>query len=268
MPNFATLTQVKAWLDIATSSDDGMLTTLINQLSVAILEYVQRPDFVCTTYTELQNGVAPQRMMLRNWPVVSVSSLISGQTTIPAATSFGRAGYTLEQWDGTSSGKCQTITLNGYCFERGLNNIQAIYQAGYCVQSEPQTVADIMSVYTITANQNYGVWSQDDGVIYASTGIKLVPVASAPTVGQYTASSGVYVFNSGDNGAALLISYSFIPAPITQACIEWVGERYRYKERIGQTTKSLGGAMSAAYSLTMPDHIQRMLAPYKKWMPL
>ena len=268
MPNFATLSQVKSWLNLTSSVDDALLTTLINQISVAILEYLQRPDFIRTTFTELQSGVGNQRMVLRNWPVISVSSLIADQTPIPAAPTFGQVGYTIEQWDGTSSGKNQVLTLAGYIFPRRQNNIQIIYQAGYCVQQEAQTVTDVMSVYTVTANQTYGSWSQDDGVTYAATGIKLIPVASSPMTGQYTVSNGVYTFSVGDNAASLLINYSFIPAPITQACIEWVSERYRYKSRIGQTSQSLSGAVTSAYSLKIPDHIVMMLTPYKKWMPL
>lgn len=60
-------------------------------------------------------------------------------------------------------------------------------------------------------------------------------VAATPSAGQYNVSAGVYTFSAADVGAAVLISYGFIPAAINNACIEWVAERYRYRTRVGQS---------------------------------
>ena len=59
---------------------------------------------------------------------------------------------------------------------------------------------------TVTNSATFG---EDYGVFYASSGAQLAPVASSPTQGQYSVSSGVYTFNTADNGAAVLIYYSF-----------------------------------------------------------
>lgn len=59
---------------------------------------------------------------------------------------------------------------------------------------------------------NGATFLEDFGVFYATTGAQLVPVASSPTQGQYiapTGSPGTYTFNAGDNGAALVIYYSY-----------------------------------------------------------
>lgn len=56
---------------------------------------------------------------------------------------------------------------------------------------------------------NSATFVEDYGVFYASTGTQLSPVSSSPTQGQYTVSSGVYSFNTADNGAAVLIYYSY-----------------------------------------------------------
>lgn len=53
---------------------------------------------------------------------------------------------------------------------------------------------------------------EDFGVFYASSGAQLNPVTASPTQGQYIAPSGTpgtYTFNSADNGAAVLIYYSY-----------------------------------------------------------
>jgi hypothetical protein len=56
---------------------------------------------------------------------------------------------------------------------------------------------------------NSATFVEDLGVFYASTGAQLAPVASAPVQGQYSVANGVYSFNSADNGAAVLIYYSY-----------------------------------------------------------
>jgi hypothetical protein len=267
-----TLNNVKAWLSVTTPNDDFLLQRLMNQVSGATLNYLGRPSITRQTYTELRDGVGNYRLVLRNWPVVSISSLTVGTQAIPAATTMASSGYTLATWDGTSAGLPQEITLRGYQFHRGRTNIQIVYIAGYCVLAQPATVP-ASSPYTLTITPSGGSWAQDDGMTYAN-GTPFVAVTGTPTTGQYAVSpdgngNAVYTFAAGDSGASILLNYSFTPADLEQAVIEWIGERYRYKDRIGQSSKSLGGSETAAYSLKgVPDYISVVLDGYKKFLPL
>ena len=56
---------------------------------------------------------------------------------------------------------------------------------------------------------NSATFVEDFGVFYGATGVQLSPVASAPSQGQYSVASGVYTFNAADNGATVLIYYSY-----------------------------------------------------------
>jgi hypothetical protein len=56
---------------------------------------------------------------------------------------------------------------------------------------------------------NSSEFAEDYGVFYASTGVQLTPVSSSPAQGQYSVSSGVYSFNTADNGSGVLIYYSY-----------------------------------------------------------
>jgi len=48
-----------------------------------------------------------------------------------------------------------------------------------------------------------------------------------------------------------------------------VGERYRYKNRISEVSKSLGGQETMALSQKdMPDFIRTLLQPYKRVIPV
>jgi len=59
---------------------------------------------------------------------------------------------------------------------------------------------------------NSATFVEDYGVFYAASGAQLSPVASSPAQGQYSAASGVYSFNTADNGAAVMIYYSYTVA--------------------------------------------------------
>jgi hypothetical protein len=267
------LASVKQWLKVTSTDDDVLLGRLVSQLSGAALNYLERPSIARKTCTELRSGVDNQQLTLRNWPVVQIGSLQVDGVTIPAATTATANGYTLETWDGTGAGVPQQLTLRGYRFCRGLNNISIVYDAGYCVLSQPQTVP--VSPYQVTVQPAGGSWAQDDGVTYANgTALTAVPNNTTPATGQYTVTAGntgeaTYTFAAGDAGQNVLISYSFTPFALEQAVMEWIGERYRYKDRIGQASKSLGGNETASYSLkAIPDYISVVFDGYKKFLPL
>lgn len=64
--------------------------------------------------------------------------------------------------------------------------------------------------FTITVTPpSSGTWATDLGARYASNGIPLTRVASAPAAGQYSVAAGVYTFAAADTGTAVMISYEF-----------------------------------------------------------
>lgn len=263
----ASLTDVKAWLNVATSTDDALLTRLIAQASRAIYGYLSRDTLFLQSYTDAYDGVNNVRQYLNIWPALSVSSVnVSGVSilTAPAQPAIG-AGYRAEAYNGIPPGSPQAVDLYGYTFQKGRQNVYIAYTAGYAITDEAHTIP-ATSTYTFTANQTYGPWGQDDGV-QSVAGVTYTAVTSNPAAGQYSVNSttGVYTFNAANASTPMLISYSYIPADINQACIEWVAERYRYKERVGQRSKSLGGQETASYDLgAMSAYIKAILQPYKR----
>lgn len=59
---------------------------------------------------------------------------------------------------------------------------------------------------------NSATFVNDLGVQYSATGLPFNKVASAPTIGQYSVSAGVYTFATADASAAVLVSYSYTVA--------------------------------------------------------
>ena len=295
--NLTSLSNVRAWVNSSTTTDDNLLMRLIAEASRMALNYMQRPDIGLTTITETISGKNTPKVPLRNWPVVVVNSLSINNVVIPASTGPTVYGYALEQVYGSTAGKPQMLGLVGSIygsgqwpspygyygqsppiagvaldrpFSPGINNILVNYSYGYCVQNEAQSIP-ATSTYTITPNAPYGAWAQDLGVSYASGGA-LVAVTANPTAGQYIppnlagdSPTLVYTFAAADEGKAVLLNYNYVPYDVEQAVIEMVGERYRYKERIGQSSQSMGGQTTTSYLVrdALTASIKARLDPYR-----
>jgi hypothetical protein len=103
------------------------------------------------------------------------------------------------------------------------------------------------------------------GVVYAGSGAALSAVSSAPTTGQYCVAGGAYTFSVGDAGAAVAISYGYVPQDVAQAALELAAERFRAAERIGLRSKSLGGQETIAYDTSaISAPVMALLQPYRR----
>lgn len=273
--DLATLAAVKAWLSITNANSDAVLAPLITAASRLIYATTGRGSFLPATFTDRLDGNGSSRLFPSRYPVISVSAVTVCNTAVPAAptptpgSTAQQSGYLLRPWDGIPPGSLQPLDVFGYCVPAGRQNIALTYLAGYQVSAEPATVPS--SPDKVTTIQPYGPWATDAGVVYAATGVALTKVASAPAAGQYAldATAGIYDFSAADSGANILLSYGFIPQDISQVCIELVSERYSYRSRIGQVSKSLGGQETITYSQKdMSDAQRLMLQPYRRVTPL
>lgn len=268
--DLATLADVKTWLSGSSgigTSDDALLARLITDVSGAITAYLGRPSLTPRSYMERLDGNGKTRVFLRHYPVLQMISLLIDSAVVPAASATADGppsrGYLLEPWDGLPPGRPQALDIFRASYCKGRQNIVVDYTAGYAVESETASVPVAPGPYNVSAAAPFGPWASDAGVTYAN-GNPLTVVAGNPAAGEYAVTSGVYSFAAADAGASVLISYAFIPAAINNACIEWVAERYRYRTRVGQSSQTVSGQMTSAYSLKdIPDFIRASLDPYR-----
>jgi hypothetical protein len=260
-----------------------LLARLITDVSGAIYAYLDRPFILPRSWSDRYDGNGKPRLYLRNYPVLSIASLVIGETLIPAAPTPGagvarQPGYLLDPWDGTLPGRRQAVDVHGHIFWFGRQNVLASYTAGYQVSAEAAMVPSA-GPFTVTPQAPFGPWASDAGVTYAD-GTALTAVKTAPAQGQYQVDAAAsadaspptwgvsYVFAAADAGTGVLISYGFIPAAINNACIEWVAERYRYRTRIGQSSQTVTNQITSAYSLKgVPDFIRISLDPFRNVVP-
>lgn len=300
--NLTNLANVKAWCGNTTDIDNELQTRLIAEASRLIMNYLSRAELGLVTVTETYSGRGQGKLQLNNWPVVAVNSLSINGVIVPASTGPTVWGYAVEPYYGASAGNRQNLGIVGgggaagypvigtfpqggitayrssgglaSCrpFVVGLNNILVNYSYGYAVQNEAATIPATPGPYTVIPMQTFGPISQDLGVKFAVGGAALTPVAENPSTGQYVppTPSGaspvmIYTFAAADEGKAITLSYNYVPYDVEQACIEVVGERYRYKGRIGQISQSLGGQETSSYlvNATLTAAIKGRLDPYR-----
>jgi hypothetical protein len=260
--DLVSLAQLKAHLGVQSSADDILLASMISQISRAICTYLNRSFIWPRDVVDLFDGNGRNRIQLRNWPVVTVTAVtIDGGRLAPSTDGHG-VGWLLEPSDDEPPGAMQMIMLRGGVFPRGWQNVGISYRAGYQVSNEAQTVPRT-GAPRIAAWQPYGPYAIDCGVSYAS-GAALTPVVANPAQGQYTLDGfGDYIFAAADAGAAVLLNYGYVPADLASCALEWAADRYRYRERIGMASKSLGGQETAAFRITaMPEYVQQSLRSF------
>ena len=265
--DLTTVANVKAWLGLPATPtpSDTTLSALVVAASRAIHAVLSRGPLIphsCTDTIDLES----ERVYLNYWPVLAVEDVLLDGLVMPQASTVGgppSLGYLLQPSDGAPPGRPQAQDLFGRRCHTRRQSLIVSYQAGYAVQNET-AVAPSGAPYQIVALAPFGPWASDLGVAYAG-GPALTAVATAPAVGQYGVSAGVYRFNAGDAGAALSISYGFTPQDLVQAATELAAERFRAAERIGLRSKSLGGQETIAYDLSaMSAAVQALIGPYRR----
>ena len=185
--DLTTLADVKAWLQTGQaafpSTDDALLTRLVTAASQYIQTWLNR-DIASADFLEARDGTGGHRLQFGCFPVTAVLSLTIDGQSVPAAVSFNAAGYRFSSTQ---------LSVRGYRFNRGAQNIVVVYTAGY----------------------------------------------------------------------------STTPPALAQACIELVALRYRERTRIGEVSRSLGGAETVAYAQKdMSDAIKTLLQQYRLVAPL
>lgn len=260
-----TVAAVSAWAGDGTPPSAALAaiyTRLINNASRAFLGQVSRSTFLVHAVNEVRTGMDTNSMMLKDWPVLGdLTSLTVRGVTIPKQTSFGGLGWVLDGWDGYTPGDPHQLSLVGRCFPRDPGGVTISYTAGYATMGEVQTVDSTGYVWPMSPQ---GRFAADWKVLDASGATMIPTISPTPAVGSYVAPTSdqlPYQFNPAQGQVTL--NYSFIPADVDQVISKWVGEWVKYKGRIGEKSRSLGGQESITYDLgAMPQDAMGMTKQY------
>lgn len=272
--DLTTLAAVKSWAKATGVTDDDLLQNLLTRVSRAILTSVNRPTFYGRTVSSRINGSRGCRIMLPDYPVTSISVLTIGSQLVPVAPDpLAPAGFLLEPWDGVPPGSAQAVDLFGYGMWQSPQLVGITYRTGYEVIDEAATIP--ATPFAIAPAAPWGPAMADSGVTKAGVAMTRVAAAATPTTGQYKftqdTATGLwsYTFAAADTGQAVLLSYSYAPADVFQAATEWASERYRYRDRQGETSRTAAGQQTSAYDISaLPKFVDSVLQQYRAVGPL
>ena len=263
------------------TGNPSLQQTLVTAASKTARTTIGRNPMVAP-YIETYDGTGTPLLVLRSWPIISVSLVqITGYTgfcfpgfgyqpvfpvqplTIPASVN-GQPGYIFDSSQGT------IILVGGYSFTYGTRNILVNYLAGFTETfPENQTITG----GTLTLN-NAATFVANFGVVYAqgpNAGTALTLITSgSPLQGQYTVSPlGKYGFNSADEGLLVTVTYQFGQPPydLQDAVCEIAATEYRRMQHIDQDSQGMAEATTSFLRLPIPRLAALRLEQYKNKIP-
>jgi hypothetical protein len=256
-----TLAAVKDWLNIDGDGSDTTLTRLIDAASQFVLLYLNRDSFRRATYTQNFKGYGSPAVLLKNWPILAVTSVGVNGSLVPAST-FNNGMPSQGYYVSDPGPGPQTLNLMGRDFPRGLVS-QVIYEAGFETTS-PFTVGTDNLTFTPSSQ----VWNSDLGV--SINGSEATKVDADPAAGEYAVDEwGTYTFSADDDGLTAIVAYSYTPAAVAQGTVEIIGEWFKRKDRIGVLSKTLGGQETVTFSQQdMNSSVRSMLQPFRNVVPV
>lgn len=281
--DLTTLAKVKSRAEAVGTNDDQDIQDAITAFSQWIIDYTGKASLNSVgSYDELYDGNGNSRMFLRNSPIQSLTQVIINGVSIPLSAAFGQWGAIIDQSKKSISlrggiGNFSTFPYPSYAafrrnsgnptFQQGIANIEVLYTAG---QPPATSTNEVVNVVAQTVALRYAPWASDGGVRYYPSLTPLVNVPSAPGVGQYAVSSGLYVFNIGDNGNVVAVTYTYNAAPYdleyaVRCAVAINYKRKSWQDQKSKATTSGGTAATTSYrDWTWPPECQLVFDHYKR----
>lgn len=177
---------------------------------------------------------------------------VSVEFSATAKQLFGQYQFPVAVARGTSkiSGKAKFAQIQGRAFA-DLFFGQTLQSGMIQTANNEASAVPETAPYTATVT-NAATFVQDLGVVSATTGLPFVKVAAAPAAGQYSAADGVYGFNVADEGAALLISYTYSVAGAGQKIVvsnQLLGTQPVFQVALETNYNAPGGLKTAVLTL-------------------
>lgn len=277
--DLTTLAKVRAHLRIkpADISTDDELKVLITQESQTFKTETRR-DILYQRYVEIRDGQGTPGIAPFQYPLQSADSVLVDGVAIPAQPAIAAGdppgyGYVL------SSDRIEIVrpghneafvpdyggssfSTTPYRFTQGFGNVVLTYWAGFLVDGEAGTVDP--ASHSVQAQGNF---YSDAGVAFASDGSPLTKVASTPGPNQYSVNeTGLYTFNSAEDGDGVLLTYAYVPADIQRAVHRMIARELKSSDHEGQRSKNMGSAGGTVYYETdaYSDSVQRTIDKYAR----
>lgn len=157
------LGSVKEHLGISDSdpSQDNLLVRFINASTEMIEREIDR-KILARTYTEFYDGRANNRMLLSNWPIISISELWDDPSGEFTNLNYKLSG-SLYSIDGTNDLSVGVILKSPKKFSKASRSIKVVYLAGYSTIPyviQEACISHVEYLYTVRSDRRLGVSSK------------------------------------------------------------------------------------------------------------
>lgn len=129
--DLATLDHVKSYAGVKNDGDDELLGRLVTAASDFVKDWLGRP-LLSALYTERFDGHGQDLIVMPQWPITDVTSVMIHGQSVPAAASINATGYSFD---------ATTIWLTGYRFAMGRRNVEISWTAGYAPAAIPPAIS-------------------------------------------------------------------------------------------------------------------------------
>ncbi|MDE2100863.1 MAG: phage gp6-like head-tail connector protein [Patescibacteria group bacterium] len=254
----------------AGSVDDALIQLFINGASLAIEKWLDR-KLALDNYTERRNGNGTSMLPVRNWPLVSVQSLVVGDTTLqPAPLTNGQpsttgGGYIFD--DQIIYLRPGSSEISAGCFWRGYQNVLVTYQAGFIT---PGLLAlSQLPAWAATSQYQKGSQVVANGFVFTAmvAGTSGNTQPTWPSILAGTVTDGTVQWSATDTYAGVVSGALFLPEPIETACMQLVGLVYRQRDRIGDTGEGMGQERVNYFMGALNQQTKWLLQPYRNVTP-
>jgi len=270
---------------ITDTSQDALLTTLITAISRGIEKYCRR-DFVQTTYDELYNGTGDRRLLLRQYPLISVQSVRYRPVTVLKITN-NLANTPQARVAVTSTGLTLTWVTSG------VTNTQTVTFAGNPTIISLQNAVNAVGSGWSAVGTGYDQWPSADlrspqGALTAAGQFAELKLHTYELAGYqidenrgwllraipYTDPELLHpedlIWPVGISNFRIQYTAGFatIPEGVQEACAQWVSEVYYQTYRDPKARKqATQGTVAQEFSVgkptgQMPPNVAVLLAPY------
>ncbi|MCI0462854.1 MAG: hypothetical protein L0Z62_38395 [Gemmataceae bacterium] len=288
MADLITNARAKNNLPNATTADDSTINALISACSRAIQKYCRR-DFVATAYDELYNGTGQGRLVLRQYPILSVESVRYRPVTV------------LQIQNTTTSTNQQarvSVTATGLQLVRVASGVKAVdtsitwatYPTLTAVAGAINALGNGWSAQVVGEYTNWPsadlrlpqgaltAWGQFAELkmhTYELAGYQIDErrgwlLRAIPYTDPELLHPEDLVWPAGINNFRIQYTagYNTIPEDVQEACAEWVANRFFLTMRdpglARQTIERSGSYTVEELSLHPPRSVAALLAPYRR----
>lgn len=138
-----TLAKAREHLNVPTAVVDADLDSIverfINESTYVIENFIDR-QILTRSYTEYQDGRSNNRILLKQWPVTTVS-----EVWCDPSSEFTDTKNQIDSGDFRVVQESEVALICGY-FSRGTQNIKVVYDAGYATTPYPMEAACLWMV--------------------------------------------------------------------------------------------------------------------------